>query len=379
MLSPILILVQGAIVHRLPLFGPESIITRLYFTDLIVLFVYPIGALAVFSVKRWGWYLFLGASAVLIGYNVFVYTLSPRYNLPLLILYNLALAVVSGIFFRKHVIAPYFNPRLRWWETEPRYGIDIAVDILRNAGALSAQLLDISESGCFLTTDHKLRVGRTYSLHIRCMQLKAAVSGKVMRTAAAYGAGTTTGYGMMFVGMNEEHKRQLYALVATLERGGLRNAVREGAEQAKRPQAAGAPRYIVTSKTVLSGDGSEHACTLLDLSKHGCLIATGDVIEHRMGYRMSIECMNHSVSLDACITRHTAADGEQRYGVSFLKRSKPVKRELKKILHSLRKIGASNRLAAATPVGEEVIDRSVQRTPYRSVLFFKRLLRNLRV
>jgi len=85
--------------------------------------VYPLGALAVFSVKRWGWYLFLGCSAILIGYNLFVFILSPRYNILLLVLFNLALSVVAGVLFRKHVIAPYFNPRLRWWATEPRYKI----------------------------------------------------------------------------------------------------------------------------------------------------------------------------------------------------------------------------------------------------------------
>jgi hypothetical protein len=376
LLSPVLILLQGAAAHHLPVFGQGSILTRLYFTDIIILFVYPLGALAVFSVRRWGWYLFLSCSALLIGYNLFVYSLSPRYNLLVLIIYNLALAVVAGIFFRKHVIAPYFNPRLRWWETETRYRIDISLEVLLEDGRHTGDLLDISESGCYLATETPLISGETYTLHIRCMDREAAVRGRVMRSSTI--TETVRGFGIMFVGLQEEEKAKIGAVLAVLQRGRLQNMPRGPAER-ERQRVARAPRYITVHSAELHGEVGDHHCSLLDLSRHGCLIATTANLETDRRYRMSVRCLTHEVRVNASIMRASSKDGVWRYGVSFTDLSKSERGELKKILHLLRSIGAQNRLKTAVPLEDAIIDQQVKRTPYRTILFLKRIFRDLSV
>ena len=99
-----------------------------------------------------------------------MYILNPRYNLFILILFNVILAIVAGIFFRKHIIAPYFNPRLRWWEAEPRYKIDIHAEIITGNAGLTGEILDISQSGFFMSLAQDITIGKTYTFNLKCMK-----------------------------------------------------------------------------------------------------------------------------------------------------------------------------------------------------------------
>ena len=127
LLSPFAILIQASMISNIPLFGPFNIFNRLFFTDIIILFIYPICAFALYSVRKCGWYIFLGSSIALIAHNTIVYLLNPLYNLAILVTFNIALAVVAGIFFRKHIIAITFGaliPKMNLWKKHiPAYSV----------------------------------------------------------------------------------------------------------------------------------------------------------------------------------------------------------------------------------------------------------------
>jgi hypothetical protein len=136
---------------------------------------------------------------------------------------------------------------------------------------------------------------------------------------------------------------------------------------------------MTAHRAVLVGNGKEYHCSLLDLSRNGCLISTTSNLEAEKKYRMNLQCLRFSVRVDAAITRQSMVNGAWRYGVSFMNPSKAEKQSLKKIMRLLRRIGAQNRLKTAAPLDEAIIDQQVQRTPYRSVLFLRKILRKLRV
>lgn len=379
-LSPAAIILQASILNRIPLFGAHNIFTRLFITDILILFVYPISAAAIYSIKKWGWYLFLACSLILISYNIFVYNLSPRYSLLILIFLNVILAIVAGVFFRKHIIAPYFNPRLRWWETEPRYKIDIHADIISGKNILTGEILDISNSGFFMAFERDLTVGRVYKFNLKCLKHSVEVNGKVMRKASQ--KEELNGYGIMFVKLTDAEKMGISSLIEDLEKGGTRDfsrevkgAVPEGSEVTELThQRKTAARYKLIHEAVLTGEKENIQCEIVNISKNGCFLTAEREIPEGLIYRIKIRCMKLEVEMEGEINRKSGSRGVYGYGVKFINATKQKKQIINMIIRKYKKIGARNRLKDSSPVSDEVIDRYVAHTPYRIVLFFKKLL-----
>lgn len=382
-LSPAAIIIQGSVMNRIPLLGPYNIFTRLFITDIIILLIYPISAVALYSVKKWGWYLFLGCVLILIGYNIFVYFLNPRYSLSVLIIFNVVLAVVAGIFFRKHVIAPYFNPRLRWWETKPRFKIDIHADIMLDDQILSGDILDLSISGFFMAFDTSLSLGQVYTFDLKCLKRSVKVSGKVMRKSTEKEG--YNGLGIMFVRLTKKEKTGINTIIKDLEKGGLRDSSRDRAAaetgETGRPELRPtASRYTLAHDAVLSGGNRTINCRMLDISKNGCLITTEQAISEKQTisekqiYQMNIRCMNLEIEIDSRIKRKPEPHGAKQYAMEFVDITKEKKHSLNILVQTLKKIGAKNRIEESTPLPDEEIDKTVLGTPYKIVLFFRKLI-----
>lgn len=379
-LSPVSSILLGSIINRIPLFGPHNIFTRLPITDILILFVYPISAAAIYSIKKWGWYLFLACSLILISYNIFVYNLSPRYSLLILIVLNVILAIVAGIFFRKHIIAPYFNPRLRWWETEPRYKIEIHADIISDKNVLTGEILDISNSGFFMSLDQNLTIGRIYKFNLKCLKCSVEVNGKVMRKASQ--KEKLNGYGVMFVKLTDEEKMGINALMNDLEKGGTRDFSREGegtvpagSEAAERThQRKTAARYKLLHEAILTSEKENIQCEIVNISKNGCFVKAGQDIPDGITFRIKLRCIKLEIEMKIEIKRKTEYRGVYSYAIKFISATKQDRKIVNMIIRKYKKIGARDRLKDSSPVSEEVIDRYVVNTPYRTVLFFRKLL-----
>lgn len=110
-LSPVFILVQAAVMARLPLFGRISIIARLSAGDLCALALYIVCAISIFSVRRWGWYLFMVASLALVALNIRVAFMDQnRSSLVLALIYDAVLMGAAGFFFQAEPYRPVFQP-----------------------------------------------------------------------------------------------------------------------------------------------------------------------------------------------------------------------------------------------------------------------------
>ena len=379
-LSPAVIIVQGSVMNRIPILGPYNIFTRLFITDIIILFIYPISAVALYSVKKWGWYLFLGCVLVLIGYNIFVYFHNPRYSLSVLIIFNVVLAVVAGIFFRKHVIAPYFNPRLRWWESKPRFKIDIHAEIMLDNQKRSGDILDFSSSGFFMAFENTLSIGKVYSFNLKCLKHSVNVSGKVMRKST--GKEEYNGFGIMFFRLTDLEKTGINLIIKDLEKGGLRDFSRDraaallssaGAGQELQPQKT-STRYILTHEASISDGENIIKCRMLDISMNGCLITADRNISDSRIYKMSIRCMNLKIELDSRVQRKSGDPDKNAFAMEFINLTKAKKHNLNILIHTLKKAGATNRKKESMPLPDEEIDKTVSTTPYKIVIFFRKLI-----
>ena len=102
--EPVGNVVVAAYVNQMPLIGRHGILAHLVWSDWIILALFPAVAWGIYSVRKWGWYMFIGFSALLIGYNLYVYAfLNPYYNFQTIVLFIIIITVITGVFFRRHV------------------------------------------------------------------------------------------------------------------------------------------------------------------------------------------------------------------------------------------------------------------------------------
>lgn len=210
-------LIQAAFINDMPLFGRAGILSHLLWTDWVILALFPVVAVGIYMVRKWGWYLFICFSGLLIAYNLFVYFfLNPNYDFETILLFILIITGMSAFFLRKHVYAPYFNPRLRWWETAARYRVTLNTDILTEKGALPCKTIDISETGCFLECEAPMTEGSSVWLKINCQGIEINCLGRIVRRSGE--KERVGGYGIMFQGMSEETRKTIRQLIFSLER-----------------------------------------------------------------------------------------------------------------------------------------------------------------
>ena len=219
--EPVGNLIQAAYINKLPLTGENSILHHLIWSDWIILGLFPVVAFGIYMVRKWGWYLFIGFSAVLISYNLYVFFyLNPNYQLHTVLLFILIVTGITAVFFRKHVYAPYFNPRMRWWEVASRYRIALNTKILTNDTAVDCQLMDLSTTGCFVNYAEDLTVGERVLLLIQCTGVEIHCFGKIVRKSTLP---DSSGYGIFFQSMSRDTRQKIKRLIQTLESHGGRD------------------------------------------------------------------------------------------------------------------------------------------------------------
>ena len=134
------------------------------------------------------------------------------------------------------------------------------------------------------------------------------------------------------------------------------------------------PRYRVNHTAILTKDGKKITCGIADISIKGCFITVERDIVVGTYYQVKIKCMNLEVETEGIIMRKSELYGLNGYGVKFINLTKLKHRKIDTIVRTIKKIGARDRLENVSPVAEEAIDKYVANTPYRAVLFFRRLL-----
>ncbi len=160
-------------------------------------------------VRKWTWTLSLVCLGVIVIYDV-VMIATNQFEMmgpiPILLMILATISFGLGLYlteFRK----PYVNPRLRWWETEPRYRVDLPVTLTKVDHP--GNLVDISRSGVLVEwTDPKTvpEIEGTLSL---TLPTQIAIPVFVARR-------TARGYGLQFKSLSSEQKKDLKVFIETL-------------------------------------------------------------------------------------------------------------------------------------------------------------------
>ena len=113
-----------------------------------------VAGLAIYACKKWSFFVYLAAITVLFYFSYQGYlSKSGAVGLaPLLSIYVVNILVV-GYFLIPAVREVYFDPRLRWWESDARYRCELECEFSSQGETHQGVVTNISRSGLFLKTD----------------------------------------------------------------------------------------------------------------------------------------------------------------------------------------------------------------------------------
>ncbi len=171
------------------------------------------------EMRKWGWYVFVVAN-VLIGYTNATVVQDYSTSHHKVIVFILSILILLFVIFRvaREVRVPYFFPKIRWWESNPRYRLSVPVKIIRNVqNTLDGEILDISIGGCFVKLRSDAAQDEMILLKYKVFGIELNCQGIVVwRTGS-----TVThpkGVGVKFVNIDKETKKALKMVTRRLKK-----------------------------------------------------------------------------------------------------------------------------------------------------------------
>jgi hypothetical protein len=174
---------------------------------------------SLWEMKRWAWHVFLAAN-VLTVYESAILVADHGETHHKLLAFLASVAVVCFLIYRvsREVRVPYFLPKIRWWESNPRYKLSVPVAVRRADGTeLKGEILDLSLGGCFIKLKNELLQDEALELEFTVFSLAVSPRGTVVwRTVS-----TVThpkGIGVKFAQVSRPQRKALRAITQRLRK-----------------------------------------------------------------------------------------------------------------------------------------------------------------
>lgn len=155
LLFPLFFLGTNAVLFGLTIQGPMSVFHFISPGSILLLILFPAMALVIYQVRMWSWWVtLLFWFGLLFHTGVMIFENSFNQFSLIYLVRNTSILLATVLILRKNVRAPYFNPRLRWWDVPDRFRVTIDTEI--NYGldkTTTGEIGDISEKGCFLLSE----------------------------------------------------------------------------------------------------------------------------------------------------------------------------------------------------------------------------------
>lgn len=169
-----------------------------------------IAGVGLWEMRRWSWYVFAVTNVFVIYENAVVLS---EYSAAFhgAIAFLISASVLAAVTYQvaREIRVPYFFPRIRWWESNPRYRLSVPVVMRRKDGSvIEGDILDISVGGCFVKLHSDLLQDESLSLNFSFYDMPISCNGIVVwRTHS-----TVThpkGIGIKFEPLNRTDRRSL--------------------------------------------------------------------------------------------------------------------------------------------------------------------------
>ncbi|MCM2321726.1 MAG: PilZ domain-containing protein [Oligoflexia bacterium] len=174
---------------------------------------------ALWEMRRWAWYGFIVAN-ILIAYEnaVVVNEFGETHHKALAFVASVLLLLLVSLRVSKEIRVPYFFPKIRWWESNPRYRLAAPAKLVRKDGVtIEGQILDLSNTGCFIKLRGELPqdevVGLSFSIFGCSVDCQGVVVWQTQSTVT-----NPKGIGVKFLPLFRPQRRALRQIVERLRK-----------------------------------------------------------------------------------------------------------------------------------------------------------------
>ena len=171
------------------------------------------------EMRRWGWHVFLFSNILIVyGNAVLAADYGESHHKVLGFIFSALVVTLLTLRLGREIRVPYFLPKIRWWESNPRYRLSVPVSIVRNEGTpFEAEILDISMGGCFIKVRTEINQDEPLTLEFTVFgQTFRSIGVAVWRTHS-----TVThpkGVGVKFAPLSRPDRRMLKAVIQRLKK-----------------------------------------------------------------------------------------------------------------------------------------------------------------
>ena len=214
---PVIYVVLVATSFDIPLTGCMRILLApIYY---LVTGVAVIVGYGLWEMQRWSWYGFLVFQGLLLYENAIIGSeYAESHHRAFVFIASVLMQIIIGMRVAREIRVPYFFPKIRWWESNPRYRVSIPVSIQKENGELIlAEILDLSNSGCFIKLRPSLEISQKIKLNFRAYSQILSLSGTVVWDAMS----TVThpkGVGVIFEYPPRDQRKSLRFVYSRLRR-----------------------------------------------------------------------------------------------------------------------------------------------------------------
>lgn len=176
---PVVYLLIAGVLFDVP---PAACVSILLSPGFIIVSVFSIlSGYALWEVRRWGWYLFVIDNFLIAYLNAVVVTdYGESHHRVIAYFCFVAAQIALGYRVSREIRVPYFFPKIRWWESNPRYRLSVPVALARVSGPLEGQILDLSMGGCFVKVRGDLALDEFVNVEFEVFGFKVECRGVVV-------------------------------------------------------------------------------------------------------------------------------------------------------------------------------------------------------
>jgi len=178
----------------------------------------PVAGMAIYACKKWSYPVFLAVAADTVYSNFLTWHQAPEaFPLALLIVTVFLDIAFVAYFLFPAVWATYSDPRLRWWESKPRYFVRLLCRVRDREGEKHCVVTDIAEGGIFVKTSKTLLNDLPVQLSVSFFGEGFTASGRVVY----FRPSPVPGYGIQFI-HTRESARAIRRLTRALKLAGVK-------------------------------------------------------------------------------------------------------------------------------------------------------------
>ncbi len=176
-----------------------------------------VAGIAILIFRKWSFYLYVAVilATAFVSYQSYLEKQGQLSAWVLVGAYAVNIFVVA-YFFLPAVRKVYFDPKLRWWQTQPRFRISVPCEFTVGDRSFSGMVSNFSITGLFVKAEHFPEDQKITEVSFQFKDLKGKFKGVVIRHARAH----LEGFGVRFQ-LDGEGKKSAARMAREMKAMGL--------------------------------------------------------------------------------------------------------------------------------------------------------------